>query len=118
MSLSLARLNSLRKVESVLASLPEPLHATSSDFRLGRSGSFGGCSPSKCLGGTADAPRSGACQNEWCGDGVLRLDPDPIETVAGVAVKVRIYLDGRFETGGNATTNGGADIDWGDGNHE
>lgn len=72
-----------------------------------------------CLGGTPDAPGKGACQNVWCGDGALRISPDPAEVHEDETLQVQLSIAGRFETGGNAMTpNGGAEIDWGDGTRD
>ena len=79
-----------------------------------RPGSYAGC-----LGGTADAPGSGNCERVWCANGVLKIDPDPIESHEGESTRLRVYIQGGFETGGNVRPYPGtAEIDWGDGSHD
>ncbi len=68
-----------------------------------------------CLGGTDDAPGHGHCETVWC-SGVLRITPDPVAVYQGQEVKLRVFVDGRLDLAGNATTpNGGGELDWGDG---
>jgi len=78
-----------------------------------RPGSYPGC-----LGGTDDAAPGGHCEKVWC-SGILRITPDPVEAYVGQDVTVAVFVEGRMDLAGNATTpNGSAELDWGDGERQ
>lgn len=56
---------------------------------------------------------------KWCSDLPLKLTPDPIQACQGIAVNgINARVDGAMDTKGNAVSNGGGYINWGDGKPE